>query len=85
MITLSKITTKEIASKNDNKYAVLNNKANYKHLKEDTKEEERQLIEQTQQTILKAERCDGFKITRDIESADALEENKIHYINTLNK
>ena len=58
---------------------MLNNKPNYKYLQEDTKEEGRQLIEQTQQTILKAERCDGFKITRDIESADALEENKIHY------
>ena len=80
LITLIYTTIKDIARKNDNKYAVLNNKANYKHLKEDTKEEERQLIEETKQTILKAERCDGFKITRDIESADALEENKIYYI-----
>ena len=79
LITLIYTTIKEVASKNDNTYAVLYNKANYKHVKEDTQEEERQLLEETRQTILKAERCDGFKITRDIESADALEENKMLY------
>ena len=39
LITLMYITIKDIAKKNDNKYAVLNNTANYKHLKEDTHEE----------------------------------------------
>ena len=80
LITMITTTIKEIACKNRNYYAVLNNKANYIYLQEDTKEEERRLIEETKQTILKAERCDGFKITRDIESADMLEENKIYYI-----
>ena len=80
LITLFYITIKDIKYINNNKTAILTNKANYKHLKEDTKEEERQLIEQTKNTILKVERCDGLKISRDIESIDALEENQIYYI-----
>ena len=78
LITLIFTQIKELERKNDNKYAVLKNTPNYNHLQEDTKEEEQQLIERAKETILKAEQCDGMKITRDIETIDNLEENRIY-------
>ena len=85
LITLIFTQIKELERKNDNKYAVLKNTPNYNHLQEDTKEEEQQLIERAKETILKAEQCDGMKITRDIETIDNLEENRIYYIKHIKK
>jgi len=85
LITLLYITIKDIKRIHDNKTAILIIKANYKYLKEDTKEEERELIEQTQNTILKVEINDILKITRDIESVDLLEEDNIYFIKHIKK
>jgi len=80
LITIFYITIKEIKPINDNKTAILINRTNSKYIKEETKEKEQQIKEQAQETILNVETDNKFKVSRDIESADTLEEGKIYYI-----
>ena len=83
LITIFYITIKEIKPINDNRTAILINKTNSKYIKEETKDKEEQLKQQAQDTILKVEIDNKFKVSRDIESIDILEEGKIYYIKYL--
>ena len=83
LITLFYITIKEIKRINDNKTAILHNRTNTKYLKEDTKENEKKLIERTNNTILKVEQDNNYKVSRDTDNIDKLEEGKIYYIKNI--
>lgn len=83
LITLFYITIKDIKRINDNKTAILNNRTNTAYLKEDTKKEELKLIERSNNTILKVEKDNNYKIRRDTANLDVLEEGKIYYIKNI--